>query len=108
MVKTIYINIICCVLCYDDVVCYVTFKMLMTMLTCCLSDISVKSTTCGSWLEVISKDRYARPDLSADIHRSHSYPCTFCVIHLLWHNLAMACWLMQWILTREIQYVFSL
>jgi len=95
-------------LCYDDVVCYVTCKMVMTMLTCCLSDTSVKSTTCGSWLEVISKDRYARPDLSVDIHLSHSYPRAFCVIHLFCCSLTIACWLRQLILTQEIQYIFPL
>ena len=76
------------VVCY--VICYVICKMVMmvmVVLTCCPNDTSVKSITCGSWQEVIWKDHYARPDLSADILQSHSYPRMFCVINLFSHSL---------------------
>jgi len=62
---------------HSYVVCCANCKMVMTRLICCLSDISVKSTICGNWQEAILKDRYARLDLSASIHQSHSYPRTY-------------------------------
>ena len=74
-----------------DVMMKCKMMMLMLLVTCCLDDTSVKSTTCGSWLAVISKDRYARLDLSASIRQSHSYPRRLFAVFDFWIAICNKC-----------------